>query len=154
MVHVMSEVKRYMEFCGEGGGVAEHADGGFVEFKDYDAQRLRADTAEVERDALKYDCQVSNSVINAQKADLAAAEQRISELKALLRRAREYGGLTPGWHDSVDAALNPECCKISAEDKALLDAGEYTPEELFGSGGKPSCPNCFNPNPEAESHGS
>lgn len=39
--------------------------------------------------------------------------------------------------------MSNECCKISPEDQALLDAGEYTPEELFGVGGKPSCPKCF-----------
>lgn len=39
-------------------------------------------------------------------------------------------------------ALTKKCCEISAEDKALLQAGDYTPEELFGVGGKPSCPKC------------
>ncbi|MGP5464965.1 hypothetical protein ACTXNP_01195 [Pseudomonas helleri] len=39
----------------------------------------------------------------------------------------------------------PVCCKISDADQALLDAGDYTPEELFGVGGKPSCPDCSKP---------
>ncbi|CRM05341.1 hypothetical protein [Pseudomonas sp. 28 E 9] len=37
------------------------------------------------------------------------------------------------------------CCTVSPEDQALLDAGDYTPEELFGIGGKPSCPKCAKP---------
>lgn len=44
---------------------------------------------------------------------------------------------------SLGAALKPaECCTVSVEDRALLEAGDYTPEELFGAGGKPSCPKC------------
>jgi len=43
----------------------------------------------------------------------------------------------------IISALKPaECCTVSAEDRALLEAGDYTPEELFGIGGKPSCPKC------------
>ncbi|MBD9459156.1 hypothetical protein IB241_15850 [Pseudomonas sp. PDM05] len=45
--------------------------------------------------------------------------------------------------EAMRAALKPaECCTVSAEDRALLEAGDYTPEELFGVGGKPSCPKC------------
>lgn len=44
---------------------------------------------------------------------------------------------------SLGVALKPaECCTVSAEDRALLATGDYTPEELFGVGGKPSCPKC------------
>lgn len=39
---------------------------------------------------------------------LTAAEQRNRTLEILLRRASNYGGLTPEWHDAVQAALaNP-----------------------------------------------
>ncbi|WP_278939834.1 DUF4406 domain-containing protein [Pseudomonas helleri] len=41
--------------------------------------------------------------------------------------------------------LAPTCCQKSAEEEALLKAGDYTPEELFGVGGKPSCPDCSKP---------
>lgn len=51
--------------------------------------------------------------------------------------------------DFFDAALKPaeaaKCCTVSPEDRALLDAGDYTPEELWGAGGKPSCPKCAKP---------
>ncbi|MBW1249015.1 hypothetical protein I7860_20260 [Pseudomonas tolaasii] len=47
---------------------------------------------------------------------------------------------------AIDAELKPAdadpCCTVSAEDRALLDAGDYTPEELFGVVGKPSCTKC------------
>jgi predicted nucleic acid-binding Zn-ribbon protein len=38
---------------------------------------------------------------------LTAAEQRNRTLEILLRRASNYGGLTPEWHDAVQAALKP-----------------------------------------------
>lgn len=57
------------------------------------------------------------------------------DLNAVLRlRARMHAALKPA-----------ECCNVSAEDRALLNAGDYTPEELFGVGGKPSCPKCAKP---------
>lgn len=44
----------------------------------------------------------------------------------------------------VHAVLNetPKCCIVSAEDNALLQAGDYCAEELFGVGGVPTCPGC------------
>jgi hypothetical protein len=36
---------------------------------------------------------------------LTAAERRNRTLEILLRRASNYGGLTPEWHDAVQAAL-------------------------------------------------
>lgn len=36
----------------------------------------------------------------------------------------------------------PKCCEITDEEQALLDAGEYTPEELWG-GSLPTCPKCI-----------
>lgn len=34
------------------------------------------------------------------------------------------------------------CCVETDEEKALLASGDHTPEELYGVGGKPSCPKC------------
>lgn len=39
-----------------------------------------------------------------------------------------------------DGALT--CCTPTAEEKALLAAGDYTPEELWG-GSRPTCPKCI-----------
>lgn len=58
----MSEVKRYMESCGEGGGVVENRYGDFVSFVDFD--RVTA-----ERDALQ-------QLLNA-------AYERVNRLAAL-----------------------------------------------------------------------
>lgn len=60
----MSEVKRYMESCGEGGGVVEHRNGDLVSIKDFD--RVAA-----ERDALQ--------------ALLTAADERADEEDRILR---------------------------------------------------------------------
>lgn len=37
--------------------------------------------------------------------------------------------------------IEPACCTPTAEEKALLENGDYTPEELWGAS-KPSCPKC------------
>lgn len=142
MVRVMSEVKRYA-IRGAGKWEAyEVKAGAWVRWHDFDAQRLRADTAEAEsaashqrearlqemvndlsdelhmtaeeRDHAKRnssafeermgDLQVANGKLQDK---LAAAEQRITKIENLLRQAKGYGGLTPKWHDAVDAALNP-----------------------------------------------
>lgn len=40
----------------------------------------------------------------------------------------------------------PTCCTPTAEEKALLASGDYTPEELWGAS-KPSCPKCHKAEP-------
>lgn len=42
----------------------------------------------------------------------------------------------------LKALRTPKCCIVSAEDNALLQAGDYCAEELFGVGGVPTCPGC------------
>ena len=42
----------------------------------------------------------------------------------------------------VTITWQAECCVPTAQEEALLAAGEYTPEELWG-GKEPSCPRCF-----------
>ena len=88
---------------------------------------------------------------------LNAVDQRADDLSGMLQHLVDNPyRFTDAYRERIRAALNPnpECCKVSPEDKALLAAGEYTPEELFGIGGKPSCPKCFNRRPEAEIPGS
>lgn len=36
----------------------------------------------------------------------------------------------------------PKCQQIQPDEAAMLNNGEYTPEELFGGGGVPTCPGC------------
>jgi len=70
----------------------------------WDAQRLRADTAEAELKALKHPM---NSAQQLRK-DLAAAEQRIAELAGLLQYVRTKPGFFSGeFVLKLDAALNP-----------------------------------------------
>lgn len=44
----------------------------------------------------------------------------------------------------VHAVLNetPKCQKIQPDEATMLNNGDYTPEELFGAGGVPTCPGC------------
>ena len=44
----------------------------------------------------------------------------------------------------VHAVLNetPKCQQIQPDEAAMLNNGGYTPEELFGVGGLPTCPGC------------
>jgi hypothetical protein len=39
------------------------------------------------------------------------------------------------------------CCAPSVQELKLLAAGDFTPEELWGVGGKPSCPKCSGEQP-------
>lgn len=114
---------------------------------------------------------------NALKERLTAAEQRNAELVGAVRsinHSKHHEVFVPGddapqyrqrkeWVDWVlglcdeMSALKPtasgesKCCTVSAEDQALLDGGDYTPEELFGIDGKPSCPKCSKPTAPAAS---
>ena len=96
MVHVMSEVKRYRFVDKHGYPALQVVDKvraeRFVEEQEYDAQRLRADTAEAERDALRYKAELYDEVwadatgrgyanVTMALCALAAAEQRIAVLK-------------------------------------------------------------------------
>lgn len=90
----------------------ERKDAEYVGIGDFDAERLRADTAEAELKDVEDDLDtVTHHNIDLQLA-AKAAEQRIAELDSrnkrlemLLRRASNYGGLTPNWHDAVQFIL-------------------------------------------------
>ncbi len=153
----MSEVKRYT-FKGSAGE--------YVYANEFD--RVTA-----ERDALRVALEQSGDLKNELQQRLTAADERADVLEGLLRTSllamsriyeagRDFIVGTGSDCDSVElmmendptareirAALKPadtaKCCTVSAEDRALLEAGDYTPEELFGVGGKPSCPKCAKP---------
>jgi len=116
--------------------------------QELDAQRLRADTAEAELAEMTDNF----NIVVRQKIELAKQNGEFSKLMQEFCRRVEAGEVrSKTTYTKFKAALNPkpDCCQVSAEDQALLNDGEYTPEELFGAGGKPSCPKCFNPKPEA-----
>lgn len=76
---------------------------------DFDAQRLRADTAEAERDALRTSKEAVEFNLNKVDRVLLAAEQRIAELKAVLERMLEDDDMPVHWFaQRIDAALNPK----------------------------------------------
>jgi hypothetical protein len=164
----MSEVKRY--YIGAYSGEAEartcspnkleiiHQDEGRYFYLDEDFDRVTAerDAALGREAALLGDVAASKQLLEATRDALEAAQYlnkevagRVSECEKLFsdlvnsphavavpvhfwKRIKEFS--------AVDKPA--ECCTVSAEDQALLDAGDYTPEELFGIGGKPSCPKC------------
>lgn len=66
----MSEVKRYMESCGEGGGVVEHCYGDLVSIKDFD--RVTAELAQANRQLA-----VCADQIEEQQQRLTAADERV-----------------------------------------------------------------------------
>lgn len=86
-------------------------------------------------------------------------QAQLAERDALLREFVEYldghqenkicSGST--FHRKVRNALSasaePKCCAPTAEELKLLADGDYTPEELWGVGGKPSCPDCHKAKP-------
>lgn len=138
MVHVMSEVKRYdctngkSQYCYGCYQMEEVDEGSWVQAIDFDAQRLRADTAEAlsvtnlmidvvpgsdgmghevyAKSVAEVGLLISNLYLDAETAGerLAAAEQRIAEMFDLLSLVRKDGGyLTREDWDRLDTALNP-----------------------------------------------
>ncbi len=87
---------------------------------------------------------------------------RNAELEGLLRVTRQFikNGIDLGYitmpdpetpdpaHDllpAIEAALNKterQCCTPTADERAILAAGDHTPEELWG-GPRPTCPKCI-----------
>ncbi|MEG0064745.1 MAG: hypothetical protein RR740_09100 [Pseudomonas sp.] len=78
---------------------------------EFDAQRLRADTAEAERDALRYKAELYDEVwadatgrgyanVTMALCALAAAEQRIASIAGKPGKCKECGGDALFWFDS------------------------------------------------------
>lgn len=76
----------------------------------------------------------------------------LAERDALLREIHD--GTLSGYQRwvKIEAALSASaestCCTPTAEEKALLAAGDCTPEELWG-GSRPTCPKCIKACPSA-----
>lgn len=129
----MDDVKRYLvgadesDLCGCGASYSiketESPDGDWVSASDFDAQRLRADTAEAELE--RAECMRESYKIDAgiYREKLAAAEQRIAELSAdnqqlrkLLEQTLAALNPTAKLSKSIRAALNPNPEAGSHED--------------------------------------
>lgn len=104
------------------------------------------------------------------KADLAERWEQIAELNSeavqLKARCEDLGCLLLGWYtancdgqiqvedsayhivtataDALSKPAGSECCTPTDEERALLAAGDCTPEELWG-GPHPTCPKCIKP---------
>jgi len=148
MVHVMSEVKRYIVSWHMQGLYLRH-DGDVVRFSDHsaalDAQRLRADTAEAELEVLKreVECRISNEV-NAVEA-LAAAEQRIAKMSELLKKFFEFVEMAPV--SSGVCCCGSDTSQANHGDHMAVDQWDRS-VSLWGR----EIDAALNPNPEAESH--
>lgn len=131
----MSEVKRFLpQKTPIGTVMKESPEGYWVQASDFDAQRLRADTAEAERDALRMhlaearlllreirqecnhsrlrDGQIDNFLHKSSSVteNPNAAEQRIAEIVEFIRDAADSAqskGMLKAFINQLDAALNP-----------------------------------------------
>ena len=137
----MSEVHRYKVQCmfSEDGSKIEYFPHGpsIVMAEAFDAQRLRADTAEAERD--KWETRACSEATKLHEAEqkLAAAEQRIADMKGALENL-------------LDAYSKPDyriCC--SGHDCGCMGATNHQQAEHYAKEALAA----LNPNPEAESHG-
>jgi hypothetical protein len=146
MVHVMSEVKKYNAYAE---GLTVHfeldSEGAWVAASDFDAQRLRADTAEAERDALKDDVMSLSSIVEECWRERAAAEQRIADRDALLRSTSAQL-----WKAHI--ALNRLIELEPAHKVKLLTDTINTLAYAHKCIDLPHWDAALNPNPEAESH--
>lgn len=90
MVHVMSEVKKYNAY---GEGLTVHfeldSEGAWVAADDFDAQRLRADTAEAELARLEEEFDTGEHALITLKLKLDAVERRNASLVPLVSMAKE-----------------------------------------------------------------
>lgn len=106
----------------------------YVLSNDFDAQRLRADTAEAERDALRESMENQVARTNDYSSKLTGAEQRNAELRELLRlMTNEYACCLEAGHDRI-TFLGGDCDSVS---KMLSDNDHYAK----------ACA-ALNPNPE------
>lgn len=129
-------------------------------------QALAAERQEMitERDALlrritSNDHQVSLKAIGEAAALSASAERNQCDgcqAGIPLVKGAHRMGKPGGYADTMScqagkyASAEPSargCCVPSAEEKALLATGEYTPQELWG-GSRPTCPKCFKAEPK------
>lgn len=106
MVHVMNEAQRF--WCHEARNIR------CVRESDFDAQRLRADTAEARVKTAEHDLEFFKAGKNEQFDRAEAAEQRIAELSAdnqnlrkLLEQTLSALNPTAKLSKSIRAALNP-----------------------------------------------
>jgi hypothetical protein len=140
MVHVMSEVKKYNAYAE---GLTVHfeldSEGAWVAASDFDAQRLRADTAEAELAKLN---DLHNAVVQGGKlvADhLAAAEQRIAELMSILKNPTD---------EMIEAGNNSAAVQMEHDS----ELGSYAWIDNSGEILAAMVDAALNPSPEAESH--
>ncbi|MBX9404770.1 hypothetical protein K5E40_03655 [Pseudomonas baetica] len=116
----------------------EFDDAQYVGIADFDAQRLRADTAEIDRDTYAMVAQACADDCSRLKHKLDAAEQIITELRELLRlMTNDYACCLEAGHDRI-TFLGGDCDSVS---KMLDDNVNYAKSIA-----------ALNPNPEAESH--
>ena len=67
--------------------------------------------------------------------------ERYNNQKLVARAIETFLSFLPV-HAAARGAMN-KCCQSTEEELKLLANGDYTPEELWGIGGNPSCPECW-----------
>ena len=81
----MSEVKRYTESCGEGGGVVEHRSGEFVEFKQFEKAMAENSGYMAANLVLREEIKSERLRADVAVADCNEAERRLRELEGLMQ---------------------------------------------------------------------
>lgn len=81
----MSEVKRFTESCGEGGGVAPKHDGELVYFRDYDALAQQLAASQARENVATSAMNLASDALEGANAKIAARDKRLAEAVGLLR---------------------------------------------------------------------
>lgn len=159
MVHVMSEVKPFYAAPVTNDMSHDHNYSLCYFAKDFDAQRLRADTAEAEiirlQEAATLAAKVGAPNFHSMKRELAAAEQRIAELGEQRKIAEQEVIVATGLLrraaseiDSLASSLENACEDFEGEDDEDPQAsGEVEDARSLANRIRAA----LNPNPEAES---
>lgn len=170
----MSEVKRFdctngrAQHCYGCYQMTETAEGYYVSWDDFDAQRLRADTAEAELKELRVlsadqglNLKRVKREFDSMKVRAEAAEQRAEAAEARVKTAEhDLEFFKAGRNEQFDRAEAAE--QRIAELSELLHRSKVDAELWFSEFGEPSSGDysaafteidaALNPNPEAESH--
>ena len=111
-----------------------------------EVQKLYAPTCNVLH---ALEAQISDEVKAMTNKPMLSVERELLE-RVVDNRYREKENISIARHEALwelralldEPATTPNCQQIQPDEAAMLNNGEYTPEELFGVGGKPTCPGC------------
>lgn len=118
--------------------------------------RKTCEAVQRDNEALRYDCQVANSVINAQKSDINAQRLRADTAEAERDALKDEVGQVKGEYDRAVNKVTAAEQRIAEQNELIKKAHAWVDHNNFGGWDayelRDQLAAALNPNPEAESH--